>query len=366
MNSFRKQKYEELITDKGFIRWATGRDHSNIGDWDNWPQRHPGYEAEFDEALKTARLLTFETPKVSDTEIHYQWEKTLNKLNNVDGLNKKNIVRRLILWTGRGAAVLLVPLVVTVVWLYLQNTSVQTENEEMSAYFRSNPVTVKAPMGGMVNLQLPDGTKVWLNAGSEIKYPASFSGSQRVVSMEGEAFFEVEKADVPFVVNNPGPQVRVYGTQFNVNAYNNEENVIVALAEGKVSLKVNHTEQILKPGEISVFNKEKHSLTIKQASIVPFTSWRAGKLIFRDATLTSIVKTLERRYNASIQIADPAVAHYTYNAIVQGETFEQVLDLLALSAPIKYKYIRPKQKEDSSFSKAQVIITKDKTRIINE
>ncbi|RIH64897.1 DUF4974 domain-containing protein [Mariniphaga sediminis] len=363
MSRFQKEIYENLIADNRFVHWASGRDNTEAGYWKDWRMNHPEWEAEFSEALKTVRLFRFETPKISDSEIHYFWQKTRRQIN---ARNRGKQIGRFTLWAGRVAAVLLIPLLVTVVWLYLQNMSVKSDYEQIAQYNNSNPVTVKAPIGGIVDLKLPDGSKVWLNAGSELKYPASFSGAQREVSIVGEAFFDVEKADAPFVVNNLGPQVTVYGTQFNVNAYHNEEDVVVALAKGKVSLTVNNEEQFLEPGEISVFNKDKRTLTIKQMPIDQFVNWRSGELIFRDATLASIARTLERRYNARIKIVDATVANYTYNVIVRVETFEQILELLTLTAPIKYTYIKPEQNADSSYSQAEVIISKDKKRSIKQ
>lgn len=361
MSSFQKHKYEELVADNSFIRWATGRDNSKAKYWDEWKQRNSGYEAEFEEAVKTAKLFRFDAPSVSETEVKYRWSKTQSQITSERSSTK---VHRLIIWGSRVAAVLVIPLLFAVVWMYQKNSSIQSAYDQIVQEHQTNPVSVKAPMGGMVDVQLPDGTKVWLNAGSEIKYPARFNSELREVSMTGEVFFKVENANIPFVVNNPGPQIKVYGTQFNVNAYDNEENVIVALAEGNISLNVNDKEQFLKPGEVSVFNKGGRRLAIKQQPIDQFISWRSGKLIFRDATLAAITRTLERRYNAKIQIADTEIANYTYNAIVRGETFEQILELLTLTAPINYVYKKPVQRDDTSFSQAEVIITRDKKRII--
>ncbi|WP_297087372.1 FecR domain-containing protein [uncultured Draconibacterium sp.] len=361
MKTFNKNIYEELIADNRFISWASRRDKSAAMYWEEWRQKHPEYHTEFKEALKTVQLFKFSEPNVTNAEVQFRRQKIQSQLSVSDTSVR---VRRLTFWLGRVAAILVLPLIISVLLLYLKNSSVQSAYQQVLEYNNSNPVTVKAPLGGMVNLQLPDGTKVWLNAGSEIKYAASFSAEKREVNLEGEAFFKVEKASVPFVVNNAGPQIKVYGTQFNVNAYNNEKNVIVALEEGRISLNVNNGEQFLEPGEVSVFDKNKRKLTIRKDPIDQYTAWRTGKLIFRDATLAHIARTLERRYNAQIEIADAEIAGYTYNATVRGETFEQILELLRLTAPIKYTYKKPEQNADTTFSKAKVVITRDKNRII--
>lgn len=363
MSRFQHNIYEDLIADNGFINWASKKDKSNSSYWDEWKDNHPDCDAEFDEALKTVQLIRFNTPKVSKTEINYLWQKTQNKLPSD---NSSSRIRQLVVWGSKIAAILIIPLIISVFWLYQKNSSIQTAYNQMALYNQENPVHVRAPKGGLVKLELPDGSKVWLNADSEIKYPASFIGNQREVTIIGEVFFEIEKSEAPFIVNNPGPQIKVYGTQFNVAAYANEPNVIVALAEGKISLNVNNDEVFLRPGEVSKFDKENRGLSISKTNIDQYISWREGKLIFRDATLGSITRTLERRYSANIQIVDDELATQKYNAIIQGETFEQILELLSRTAPIKCKYTKPKQNEDSSFSEAEVIITKDKNRIVKQ
>ena len=363
MSSFQNKIYEDLIADDGFIQWASNEDISNSKYWVDWKDKYPNCKIEFEEALKTVRLLNFNTPKISDTEINYLWKKTNSNFKKAKPTNR---VRRLLNWGAKVAAILLVPLILSVFWLYQKNSLIESEYEQLTQYNQVNPVTLKAPMGGTVNFELPDGSKVWLNAGSEIQYPAIFGKEAREVNILGEAYFEVEKADAPFLVNNPGPQVKVYGTQFNVNAYANEEEVIVALAEGMVSLQVNNDEVYLEPGEISKFDKTNHGLTISKTNIDQYVSWREGKLIFRDATFASIARTLERRYNAGISITDTEIANNKYNAIIRGETFEQILELLTHSAPIKYEYTKPEQKADSSFTRAEVIISKDNNRTIKQ
>ncbi len=361
MNSFQNKIYEDLIADDAFIKWASKKDTSNSEYWENWTKEHPYCKLEFNEALKTVGLLCFNAPKISDTEINYLWKKTNSKLDTV---NPTTRIRHIISWGTKIAAILVIPLILSVVWSYQRNSTIEAEYNKIAQYNQANPVTLKAPFGGIVNFELPDGSIVWLNAGSEIQFPAVFGKETREVNLIGEAYFEVEKADAPFLVNNPGPRVKVYGTQFNVNAYANEEEVIVALAEGKVSLKVNNDEVYLHPGEISKFHKTEHNLSIVKTNIDQYVSWREGKLIFRDATLASIARTLERRYNVEISITDTEIANNKYNAIIRGETFEQILELLTHTAPIKYEYIKAKQKVDSSFTRARVIISKDKNRTI--
>ncbi|MCY1719391.1 DUF4974 domain-containing protein [Prolixibacteraceae bacterium Z1-6] len=363
MNRFKNNIYENLMSDSQFVNWASGRDKSGSGYWEKWRENHPDFQTELEEAIKTVQLLQFQPPNISNSEIEYIWDKTEKRLNTTKQYSSAKII---LSWMVRAAAVLILPLIIAVIWLYQNNMSVKSEFAQVTKQLQQKTVTVNAPLGGQVNLQLPDGSNVCLDAGSEIKYPAYFTGDKREVTLEGQAYFEIKKDNTPFFVNNAGPQVKVYGTEFSVNAHNNEDNVIVALAEGKVSLKISNKEVFLKPGEISKYNKQKRILEIVETDIDRFIKWKDGVLIFRDATLATIVRTLERRYNVSIRIEDEDVADYKYNAILKGESFEQVLDFLTLSAPIKYRYIKPKQNDDFSYTQARVIIIKDTKRIVNQ
>jgi len=362
MNNNKNNIYEELIADNRFINWASGKDKSDCEYWNDWKKHHPEFQDEYEDAIKTVKLLQFQSPNISNSEIEYIWDKTNKRLSTV---RKPQSSKNFLTWMMRVAAILFIPLIFTVIWLYQNNLSIRNNFAEVTGQLLQKTVTVNSPRGGLVNFELPDGSLVWLNSGSEINYPVYFDSDKREVTLNGQAYFEIKKRNAPFFVKNAGPMVKVYGTEFSVSAYNNEENVIVALAEGRVSLTVNNKEVFLKPGEISNFDKQERTLEIVETDVNQFIKWKDGVLIFRDATLATIVRTLERCYNASICIKDDYVANYKYNAILNGENFEQILDLLTLSAPIKYKYIKPEQKDDFTYTQARVIITKDTNRIVN-
>lgn len=362
MNHFNNHIFEELIADNRFMNWASDRNNPDAEYWENWVKTHPEFHTEFEEAVKTVQLIQFRPPGLSKAEIAYIWDKTQKRLNTK---SYPLVTKSMLLWMSGVAAVLIISLFITVIWLYQNNLSVRKDFVQVTNQLQGKTVTVHAPLGGQVNVQLPDGSKVWLDAGSEINYPAFFNSDKREVTLTGQAFFEIQKEEIPFFVNNAGPQVKVYGTEFSINAYENEENIIVALTQGKISLMVNNREVFLKPGEISKFDKLKRTLEIVETDIDQFIKWKDGVLIFRDATLATIIRTFERRYNVSVLIEDEEIASYKYNAILKGESFEQVLDLLTLSAPIRYRYEKPKQNVDFSFTQARVIISKDQNRIVN-
>lgn len=167
--------------------------------------------------------------------------------------------------------------------------------------------TITTPAGTTYQVNLPDGTKVWLNAASSLTYPTAFYGAQRRVVLHGEAYFEVAKnKEQPFLVTGAGQQVKVLGTQFNINNYSEEGVTATTLVEGQIALsQVNKTspELILKPGEQAVFSptdsKQAH-FRISKADVDQTIAWKNGLFIFENADLPSVMRQIARWYDLEI------------------------------------------------------------------
>lgn len=161
--------------------------------------------------------------------------------------------------------------------------------------------TLCTPMGGEYKLELADGTVVWLNSGSELKYPTAFTGSSREVELAGEAYFSVKKNPaMPFVVHSRGVATRVYGTEFNVKAYAGEE-VNITLVEGSVSVKTENEpkEYHLKPGENACV-KENGKPSVKAVNIHKYIAWKEGYFYYENERLETILKELGRWYDFDV------------------------------------------------------------------
>lgn len=161
--------------------------------------------------------------------------------------------------------------------------------------------TVATPRGGQYQIVLPDGTKVWLNAASSIKYPTVFTGKDRQVEMTGEVYFEVAKNPArPFIVKAEQTQVEVLGTHFNIMAYTDEDNLRATLLEGSIRITAGGTTKIITPGEQAVVNS-KNELSILQAvDLEEVIAWKNGLLQFNDAGIKSIMREAARWYDVSI------------------------------------------------------------------
>ncbi len=201
--------------------------------------------------------------------------------------------------------------------------------------------TLHVPIGGIYNLILPDGTKVWLNSATSIKYPEAFVGKTREVELIGEAYFEVvSNPEKPFVVNNQSLNVTVLGTAFNVSAYHDDAFFTTTLVEGKVKLASAKTQDIiLTPNEVGFFNKSNSKLEIKKyEDIRNYTSWKDGKFYFERESLDNILKKLGRWYNFKVEFTDAKAAQSVFTGVAhKNYKIENLMDMIAKTARIRYQ-----------------------------
>ncbi|MGV3765936.1 MAG: FecR family protein [Chitinophagaceae bacterium] len=177
-----------------------------------------------------------------------------------------------------------------------------TSNTNVTAYN-----TVSTPNGRQFQLLLPDGSLVWLNAGSSIRFPTSFSSTERVVDISGEVYFEVAKnKEKPFRVNtgNAG-SIEVLGTHFNVNAYANEANVKTTLLEGSVKVSTGKQNALLKPGEQAITGQKEGTLKVTTgADMEKIVAWKNGYFNFNETDFKEAMRQLERWYNITVEYDD--------------------------------------------------------------
>ncbi|SMG21383.1 FecR family protein [Arenibacter troitsensis] len=224
---------------------------------------------------------------------------------------------------------------------------------------------VRASYGTRTKLILADGTNVWLNSGSTLKFPIDFDNvEERAVELNGEGYFDVTKNESkPFIVNTSGLDVKVYGTSFNVSAYEEYDSMEVALVEGKVSLvqgvKGDRKEyMVLNPNDVVECNiSEKRLSRISDSKMNKYTSWKDGQMIFYGDPIAKVVSRLEKWYNVDIEIRDKALENYRFTATFNDESLEQVLKLLSLSSPMEYNIVASTKQNDDSFSRRQVILS---------
>lgn len=171
--------------------------------------------------------------------------------------------------------------------------------------------TLSTPRGGQYRLTLPDGSKVWLNAASSIRYPAAFGNKERRVEITGEAYFEVAKfRNLPFRVNTPSGEIQVLGTHFNVNAYANEPAETTTLLEGKISLSTTGNQQslILQPGQQAQYIQPaaqapdflKNEIKVQNVDTGPVIAWANNNFVFSNTSLGAAMRQIERWYDVEV------------------------------------------------------------------
>ena len=188
-------------------------------------------------------------------------------------------------------------------------------------------------------IDLPDGSAIHLNKGSEMTYEVDSRTGERKVSLKGEAYFKVAKSNRAFIVASRGLIVKVLGTSFNVNAYPSDSTVLVALEEGKVSLsKASDTSSVifLMPDNVAKFSIKNQSLAIQEGDVELFSLWKEHKLIFKNEPFDQMVKKLERWYGVAFEIKAKDINHCRFDMVIEKESLKQVLELINLASPMDY------------------------------
>ena len=204
-------------------------------------------------------------------------------------------------------------------------------------------ISVEAPLGSKTKLYLPDGTLVWLNAGSRMTYSQGFGVDNRKVELEGEGYFEVKRNEkIPFFVKTKDLQLQVLGTKFNFRDYPEDHEVVVSLLEGKVGLNNllrEEKEAVLSPDERAVLNKANGFLTVESVTASNASQWTDGYLFFDEELLSDIAKELERSYNVKIHIANDSLKTFRFygNFVRREQNIQEVLEALAATEKMQYK-----------------------------
>ncbi|SEM37063.1 FecR family protein [bacterium A37T11] len=199
-------------------------------------------------------------------------------------------------------------------------------------------LVLSTPKGGQYQIILSDGTKVWLNAASTLKYPSRFSGNRREVTLEGEAFFEVNTGDVgankysPFIVKSKNQEILVLGTSFNVTAFTDEKETKTTLITGKVQVKAQNLKlktynlQLLSPAQQALVKGD--SLTVSKVDVASTIAWKNHEFNFNNTPLKDIMRQLERWYNVEVVHIDQLPDKNFYGQMSRDVKLSQVLAMI--------------------------------------
>ncbi len=208
-------------------------------------------------------------------------------------------------------------------------------------YFRGNVqfIEVASGTGEIKEIELPDGSKAWLNAQSSVSYPEQFKGERREVTMDGEVYFKVKRDEEhPFIVHAGHIQVKVLGTTFLVSNYANEPVINTYLAKGSIELELEELKKTMRlvPGDKVSYDRKTLVVTKVNDPHWELDSWRFGKLSFYNESLFEIARKLERKFGKEIHIPDEHIGNMKYTADFEAEDLEQILKFFSEGSHIKY------------------------------
>jgi transmembrane sensor len=213
--------------------------------------------------------------------------------------------------------------------------AVNNNSNEVNAAPQYN--TISTPRGGQYQVVLPDGSQVWLNAASSLRFPVAFTGNDRSVTLTGEAYFEVaQQANKPFIVRTRGMQVNVLGTHFNVMAYPDEGRVKTTLLEGAVSVSGGNATSLMKPGQQASINDEGNSFQISRPDVEDVMAWKAGEFRFRNTDIRMIMRQIARWYEVDIAYKGDLSGIKLYGSMTRKENVAQLLELLEQTGMVHF------------------------------
>ncbi len=269
---------------------------------------------------------------------------------------RPEITMRFIVTFQRFAAILIIPLVLTfLTLLYFQ--SKRTVSDTTIA-------EIQCPLGVRTKFVLPDGTTGFLNSGSTLTYPAIFTHNRNVV-LNGEAFFDVAHDEKhPFFVKTPHLSTKVLGTQFNVIAYDSENTEEVILKNGKVEVYTEQGDKLeaLLPNQNLVLDIQTGQHHKRDVEALQYVLWTEGKLVFRNENMQQVASRLGRWYNVEIEIEDAELLKYSFRATFIDEPLEEVLKLLAKTAPLIYEEQKRKTTGNNVLMKRKIVLSLDRKR----
>lgn len=292
--------------------------------------------------------------------------KRLHVMNTVDTdkafahfkLNYKRQKRRLgfswLLGFQKIAAILFIPLLLLTGYFYLQKVD---DGKLQMVEINTNP-------GVISTYELPDGSKVWLNGNSSLKYVLNADVQKRIVELEGEGYFEVAKnPQKPFVVKVGNDySVEVLGTSFNISAYADEELIETTLLEGAVKLTMQlENKQAssleLEPSQQAVYHKNEKTVVVSDVNPELDVDWTNGEIIFRQEPMIKVLKTLSRHYNVQFDVKNPDIYNAIITATFKDEQLVQVMEYLSVASGMKYK-IQKSEINENTLKKTIVEIYK--------
>ena len=268
-----------------------------------------------------------------EVDVDREWERLFSSIEKKTISKMKT--RGLFLQYLKYAAAVVLGIGVSLSTLYLTN------QENLSTVGNYKLVTSK---GEKSYLQLPDGTRVWINSCTTLEYAENYGHSNRSIYLDGEAYFEVAKnKDLPFVVKANGIDVKAIGTAFNVSAYMEDSQLTTTLFNGKVAVQPTLTKQevLLEPNQVAVYDKSRNKIEVVPYDKKLFAQWRGGFLSFKMMYLQDITKLLERNYNVVFRYENQGIKKLRFSGSFRNnEDLSEILNVIKTNTGIRYQILK--------------------------
>ncbi|MBS9462887.1 FecR domain-containing protein [Flagellimonas sp. 389] len=381
---------EDFIKDEYFQNWVLNNDPMADNFWKNWMKDHPEKEAAVEKARRFIVLMHYDQDELSTQDFDAMWrniverredtasmignQKTISKLKNLAWLRVAAIFIGLI---ATGVGIYFVKPFASIetslpsdsqITLQLEDGSIKILEESTSgtikngegktiltqlqstiSYREGNSTTktlkynqLSVPYGKKFELILSDGSHIFLNSGSNLRYPVRFlDGEPRNVYLNGEAYFSVQKdSGTPFTVITDDMNTQVYGTEFNVSSYKNENNTSTVLVEGSVGVYRSNNEEaigpiMIEPGQRAIF--ENNSIGVEETDVSKYIAWKDNKLLFVNDRFDLILKELERHFNVEIENYFLELNDKKITGTFEKEPLTKILKICQEHTPFDYE-----------------------------
>jgi transmembrane sensor len=336
---------EDFIQDDFFQQWVFSPNEESTRYWTNFLLHYPMQEAKIDEAREFLLAMNFEreVPESIIEDIRNNVNTAIDEFELMQSRakdahkpteRKRSRSTALRIFAPLAASILLIGIFIGyfVVQKDISATLFETLEEE------------KASPGEKRHIVLADGSEVWLNADSKVRYSGNFSESKsREIYLEGEAFFDIaENEEKPFIVHASGLAIKVVGTAFNVRSYEKDRVVETTLVEGKVSIESVFEDSVfqvtLLPNQQALFRKDSGTLALEETvKTENHIAWKNGWMIFDDKPFSFIKETMERWYDVSIHMEDEKSLSCTFSGRFKDKTLQEVLEIFRSTESIQYR-----------------------------
>ncbi|MGV8093940.1 MAG: FecR family protein [Mangrovibacterium sp.] len=315
---------------------------------ENWKSEDAKNRIEFDDLLELWHQTgAFQFPVKIDTD------RALSDVYEKSGIRQTQTFKLTLAWQIAAILILSVLFSGLYNWFFSDRSANPVYYEEVQAVY-----------GTRTNIELPDGSSVFLNSGSSLRFSSQLAGQkERRVQLKGEGYFKVAKdVNRPFIVDIERISVEALGTAFNVNAYEPDSHIEVLLTEGKVAVragteKKSANEVILEPNQLAHYDAAENNLSKKLAGQPDkYIGWTEGKMVFMDEPIMEVIKRMENWYHVDIQLKDQQLKEYRFTGTFVNESLEEILNTLSLTSPLHYEIIPAVKNEEGIYSKRTIIL----------